>query len=297
MLQIKEASHDVLLQSILKQFDIPKGFTPNMFRKQIAAYIAKNVDFFQPRMRSHLARQHLSFTSYVKAFARGQIWCDMFTVGAIVRMWNISITIISPIGNDVWRIHHNMDVPDVVIAANGDAFGSNREATHFSSTEYLSNASKIVPSDKANQDPIEKLHGFTKGYQEGTRVLFVHESERLLKDHYYLSNRLRKLRENVGNCEKELDVIEKHMGLLGYDQECFDGFKRHMDNIMESTPHKVQQKAISKEKNTERFRIPRITVKDIFGEVIVSELARKRKATRPSELPKKEKGINTVTES
>ena len=80
------------------------------------------------------------------------IWSDIFTVGAIVRMWNISITIISPTGNDVWKIHHNMDVPDVVIAANGDAFGSNRAATHFSSTEYLSNASKIVPSDKANQD-------------------------------------------------------------------------------------------------------------------------------------------------
>ena len=85
------------------------------------------------------------------------------------------------------------------------------------------------------------------------------------------------------------------MGLLGYDQECFDRFKRHMDKIMENTPHKAQ-KAISKEQGTERFRIPKITVKDIFGEVIMSELARKRKATGPCELPKK-KRVSTESQN
>ena len=266
-----------------------------MFRTQIAAHIAKNVDFFQPRMRLYLARQHLSFTSYVKAFARGQIWSDIFTVGAIVHMWNVSVTIISPMGKDVSRIHHNMDVPDVIIVANGDKFGNSRAATYFAATEHLSNTSKIVPSNKANQDRVEKLHGFTNGYKEGTKVLFVHESERLLKDHYFLSKRLQKLREKVASCEKDLDVIEKHMGLLGYDQECFERFRRHMDNIMENTPHSGQE-TIAKEQDQQMFRIPRINVKDIFGDVIMSELARKRKATEPCELPKSKKVSTELNE-
>ena len=78
-----------------------------------------------------------------------------------------------------------------------------RQRHIFAPTE-LSNTSKIVPSDKEKKGHIEKLHGFTKGYQDGTRVLFVHEAERLLKDHYYVSNRLQRLREKVGSCEREL---------------------------------------------------------------------------------------------
>ena len=84
------------------------------------------------------------------------------------------------------------------------------------------------------------------------------------------------------------DIIEKHMGLLGYDRESFDRFRRHMDRIMEETPCEAQ-KNVPKKQDQQRFRIPKINVKDIFGEVIMSELTRKRKTTEPCELPRKKK--------
>ena len=116
-----------------------------------------------------------------------------------------------------------------------------------------------------------------------------------MKDHYFLSNRLKKLRAKVGDCEKELDEIEKYMGLLGYDQGCFARFRRHMDKIMENAPDNAQ-KAMPKKQNQQIFRIPRINVKDIFGEVIISEFTGKRKATGPCELPKSKK-ISTESQN
>ena len=59
-----------------------------------------------------------------------------------MRMWNVSISIISPTLRDVWRIHHNADVPDIVIIANGNQFGSERAITHFVPTQHLKNTSK-----------------------------------------------------------------------------------------------------------------------------------------------------------
>ena len=111
----------------------------------------------------------------------------------------------------------------------------------FCTNTTFANTSKVVASNTAAQDHIKQLHGKTDGYKEGTKVLFIQESERLLKDHYYLANRLQKLGAKVGDCEKELDEIEKHMDLLGYDQGCFERFKRHMDKIMENTTQNVQK--------------------------------------------------------
>ena len=82
---------------------------------------------------------------------------------------------ILPTLKDVWRIHHNADVPDIVIIANGDQFSSERAITHFVPTQHLKNTSKVVASNTAAQDHIEQLHGDTNGYKEGTRVLFLHE--------------------------------------------------------------------------------------------------------------------------
>ena len=148
---------------MLKQIAVPSKYTSNMLRHQIAAHIAKNVDFYQPRMWMYLLRQRLSFATYIKAFARGYIWADIFTLGAIVRMWNVSISIILPTLKDVWRIHHNADVPDIVIIANGDQFSSERAITHFVPTQHLKNTSKVVASNTAAQDHIEQLHGDTNG--------------------------------------------------------------------------------------------------------------------------------------
>jgi hypothetical protein len=50
-------------------------------------------------------------------------------------MWNLSISIVSPL---LWKgvepMFHCKDVPDVVIVSNGGAWGCVNEGTHFSAT-------------------------------------------------------------------------------------------------------------------------------------------------------------------
>ena len=61
---------------------------------------------------------------------------------AISRMWNISISIVSLTYKSMWNLFHDSKSPNIVIVSNGKAFGSSRQASHFSPTE------KTLPSAK-----------------------------------------------------------------------------------------------------------------------------------------------------
>ena len=46
-------------------------------------------------------------------------------LGALGRMFDVKISIVSPAYNDVWNIFHESRLPHVVIVANGGDFGRN----------------------------------------------------------------------------------------------------------------------------------------------------------------------------
>lgn len=135
-----KADGDCLFEAILKQVHHPPDYTARMLRKQVAFYIAKNVEVFKEYVEPICITKSMDenvnqcFESYVENVYRGTIWGDNIIAGAIGRMWNVSISIVSHAFDKVLHLYHNNDRPSIVLVANGGFLGSERPTSHFSAT-------------------------------------------------------------------------------------------------------------------------------------------------------------------
>ena len=85
----------------------------------------------------------------MKGIYHGTIWADEYIIGALSRMLNIKITVISPYCSDVWNVFHRSAIPDVVIVSNGGDFGAKSAVTHFTAAHGTENVWRCVGSDIA----------------------------------------------------------------------------------------------------------------------------------------------------
>ena len=106
--------------------------------------MAKEVVFFYPKMKKYLNKFKMGYNAYIKLLYKGFIWGDEFMLGAISRMFNIKITVISPFYSDVWNVYHKSGLWDVIIVSNGSNFGAKNAVTHFSATKGLETSWKCV---------------------------------------------------------------------------------------------------------------------------------------------------------
>ena len=144
-------------------------------RTQVAAYMAANVYFFFPRMEKYLQYgerpdEKLTYEAYLMGVHSGEIWADIYMLMAISRMWNISISIISPAYKSMWNLFHDSKSPNIVIVSNGKAFGSSRQAWHFSPTEKTLPSAKKLGYDVAVLS-VKNVTKRSDGNSEGKRHL------------------------------------------------------------------------------------------------------------------------------
>ena len=111
-----------MLHAILKQMYVPNNYTVKDFRSQISAFMACEVHYFYPWMSNYLNQKGLTYESYIIGVSLGDISADQFMLLAITRMWNISISILSPAFNTIWNLFHESKNPSIVIIGNGREF-------------------------------------------------------------------------------------------------------------------------------------------------------------------------------
>ena len=114
---------------------------------QLAEYMAKEVVFFFPIMEEYLKKYCISYNTYIKGVYHGTIWADQYMIGALSKMFNIKITVISPYYADVWNVFHKSTFPNVVIVSNGGDFGTQSAVTHFTATCGSENVWQCVSRD------------------------------------------------------------------------------------------------------------------------------------------------------
>ena len=83
-----------MFNAVLDQITHPPGYTAVMLRRQAAWYMARNPYFFFPLVEPELDGE--SYHSYVGNIFEGNVWADDMIATAISKMFNVSITIISP---------------------------------------------------------------------------------------------------------------------------------------------------------------------------------------------------------
>ena len=119
------------LRAVLVQLRKPgdEGFTETTFRHIIARELASKYIKFKANIKNYLGLLNMSYKTYVKAVYSGDIWCDKFMLLAIALMFNISITIVSPVLATPWKIGHKEYGGAIILVANGIHFGTTKAET------------------------------------------------------------------------------------------------------------------------------------------------------------------------
>ena len=120
------------------QLHVPKESTVDMLRHEVAEHFAQYPDFFAPKMKEYLKNV---YTLY-----HGEIWCDEYILGAVGHMYNIQISVISPLFSDLWNVYHNgQQKPDVVLVTNGRGFRTHYDGFGLQHDQPQSNNSGERP--------------------------------------------------------------------------------------------------------------------------------------------------------
>ena len=157
---------DCLFTAILEQVIHPTDFTSQMLRHQTTFYMIQYAHIFFPLVQIDIGKE--SYESYLMNIYDGSLWADDIVIAAIGRMYNLSITIVSPRLEEAYHTFHDSpDNPDVILIANGGPFSSECSNTH-----YLVTKLKVVNFKKPSSSiPEDRLKYYTKyDYNHGRNV-------------------------------------------------------------------------------------------------------------------------------
>ena len=85
-------------------------------------------------VEQELLRSGESYKSYCYNVFNKNVWGDDLVVATFGDMWNVAISIVTPIQRKPIPLFHNKEVPDVIIVANGGCYTSKKGCTHFTTT-------------------------------------------------------------------------------------------------------------------------------------------------------------------
>ena len=163
-----------MLRAILKQMFLPNNYTTKDFHSQIGVFMAHQVHYFYPRMSDYLNKKGLTYKAYVTGVSVGDISADQFMILAISRMWNISISTLSPMFNAMWNLYHESKKSSLVIIRNWREFGNKRESHHYSPTEKTLPSAKKLGHNIHNID-MKYIQTRAAGEKAGTETLMIRE--------------------------------------------------------------------------------------------------------------------------
>ena len=108
-----KVDHNSLICSVTVELKTLKALMSQIVRYQLVQYMMWQVVFFFPIVKEYLGKHRISYNSYVKGIYHGTIWADKYIIGALFRMLNIKITVISLYYSDVWNVFHRSTIPDM----------------------------------------------------------------------------------------------------------------------------------------------------------------------------------------
>ena len=149
-----------MVRGILQQvIHHPTAYTAEMAMRQVAFHMLKNANRFYKYYEEQLLRAGESYESYVVNIFHSNVWGDDLIAGAFGDMWNIAVSVISPIAKKPFHLWHNKSVPDVVLVCNGGNYLTAGGSTHYSGTRSTDVHFKKPGSDTMNPTLKQDLTG------------------------------------------------------------------------------------------------------------------------------------------
>ena len=150
-------------------------------------------------------------------------------VAAFGDMWNLAISIVTPIFNKPVDPFHNKKKPDVVIIANGGCWMSeSRSSTHFIATSLLDKHVKLpgseISSTNPNVDTPPKLEPTilidkTKAKQSGIQEYIKEEKVKTLQILWSVTKMLNRMNSHIADLITESDDFIEQKKIMEYKLE------------------------------------------------------------------------------
>ena len=91
-----KVDYNCAIHAVTLQVKLLKHCTNDTVRHQLAEHMVEDYIYYYPMMRQYLDKNKLSYSSYIMNLYSGHIWADEFMLGALGRMLNLKITVLSP---------------------------------------------------------------------------------------------------------------------------------------------------------------------------------------------------------
>ena len=187
-----------------------------MLRRQVAFYMLKRPEVFFDYVQYFLEEDEESYESYVTNIFRGDSWGDTTVAAAIGRMFNLTVTIVTPSFYKAQHMMHDVtNDPHIVILANGGDPASQMPCSHFSATEKTEGVpvlpgiglkhEKLIPK-VLNLEEMKTLSDKWAVHQAKTTAITKYKS--LTKGLSKVEKELAKLNEKV----EKMQIHRKNIG-------------------------------------------------------------------------------------
>ena len=276
-----EPGNNNALRAVHMQLHVPREFTVDMLRHQIAEHFAQYPDFFAPKMKEYLKNCKISYNRYIYAVYHGEIWCDEYILGAISRMYNIRLSIISPLFSDLWNVYHDgKGKPDVVLVINGRGFRTHYDRiTHFTATKGTEHKWQCVGSSQQLQ-AVDMYTGYSEGQMMGLDFRTINQSQTIVQKGQQVLKDVNELCRDIKRiCIRRDEIITD---LKTLDIEVGDFRKLTSYYIQEELPEFMNRRTIpATKRKLEIFpstsgSIPKVRVKDIRQTEVGQQILRQR---------------------
>ena len=130
-------------------------------------------------------------------------------------MFNIRITVISPLFSDLWHVYHDgKEDPDIILVANGRGFHTEFDRiTHFSATKGSEHQWKRVGSNLELQ-PVEKYSGFIEGQSMALDFDTINQNQSIVSKSQDILHNVNKLCQDIQEiCINRDEIIKDLKGL------------------------------------------------------------------------------------
>ena len=128
-------------------------YPPDMCLRQIALQLVREPYKYYKYVEQELLETGESYDSYCYNIFHNQAWGDDLIAAVLGDMWNLAISIVTPVSLNPLHLFHMKKEPDVVIVANGGSWMSGeKRSTHFSAT---------LPTDVNHRLPGSGLQNLT----------------------------------------------------------------------------------------------------------------------------------------
>ena len=206
------------MRSILAQVVHHTGmYPPDMCMRQIALELVRDPYKYYPLVEEDLMESGQSYASYCYNTFHQQIWGDDLMAAILGKLWNISITIVTPKYTAPLHLFHVNPMPDVVIVSNGGSWleQEGQKTTHFSGTESTDVNFITVGSGISNLTP-DVLNDAVKAKRLATAKFLKDQEDHTLIALRGVVSAINRMENKAAEMIEEAESLRDQLGRAEY---------------------------------------------------------------------------------